>query len=66
MRYARVPLRISDGQEQRQWEAWVGFSAAPLSRPLMGYAGLLQFFGASFLGDIEVVELTVNGSYPGT
>ncbi len=66
VRYAQVPLRVSDGQEQREWEAWVAFTAAPLHRPLMGYAGFLQFFGANFLGDVKVVELTVNSAYPGT
>ncbi len=66
VRYARVRLRITDGQERREWEAWVGFTAARLRRPLLGYAGFLQFFGANFLEDAEVVELTVNGKYPGT
>jgi hypothetical protein len=66
VRYARVPLRVSDGQEQREWAAWVAFTPAPLHRPLMGYAGFLQFFGATFLGDVEVVELTVNSTYHGT
>jgi hypothetical protein len=65
VRYARVRLRIADLHEQREWEACVGFTQAPLHRPLLGYAGFLQFFTATFHGDRQEVELTVNGSYPG-
>ena len=35
-------------------------------RPLIGFAGFLQFFTATFHGDREQVELTVNALYPGT
>jgi hypothetical protein len=31
-----------------------------------GQAGFLQFFRATFHGDLEEVELTVNPSYSGT
>lgn len=65
LRYAEVMLRISDGHEHREWLARVGFTSAPLHRPLLGFAGFLQFFTASFHGDREQVELTVNGSYSG-
>src|SRR5262245_7903286 len=51
LRYAEVILRISDGQEHREWPARVGFTSAPLHRPLLGYAGFLQFFTAIFYGD---------------
>ena len=66
LRYAIVGLRITDGRETREWRAWVGFTAAPLRRPLLGFAGFLQFFEASFRGDREEVELTINALYPGT
>jgi hypothetical protein len=66
VRYALVSLRLTDGKEFRQWPAWVGFTATPLKRPLLGFAGCLQFFSANFLGDREEVELTVNSVYPGT
>lgn len=66
IRYAEVKLRISDGKEHREWPARVGFTSASLHRPLLGYAGFMQFFTAAFHGDRECVELTVNGSYPGT
>jgi hypothetical protein len=66
VRYAEVTLRIADNQEQREWKAWVGFTAARLRQPLLGYAGFLQYFTATFHGDREEVELTVNPTYPGT
>jgi hypothetical protein len=66
VRYARVLLRITDGVEQREWPAWVGFTSALLNQPLLGFAGFLQFFTATFHGDREQVELTVNQLYPGT
>src|SRR5262249_19241984 len=59
LRYAEVTLRITDGREQRQWQARVGFTPAPLKRPLLGFAGFLQFFTATFHGDREEVELAV-------
>jgi hypothetical protein len=64
IRYAQVTLQITDGKERREWPAWVGFSAA-IRRPLFGFAGFLQFFTATFHGDRELVELTINRLYPG-
>ncbi len=63
--YAQVPLRVTDGREFREWPAWVGFTSASMNRPLMGYAGFLQFFTATFYGDRKQVELAANGHYPG-
>jgi len=65
VRYAQVTLRLTDGVERREWPAWVGFSPK-IQRPLFGFAGFLQFFTATFHGDREQVELTVNSLYPGT
>jgi hypothetical protein len=65
VRYALVSLRLTDGQEQRIWPAMVGFTSAPLRRGLLGYAGCLQFFTATFEGEHQWVELTVNALYPG-
>ena len=65
VRYAAVELRLTDGREFRRWPAWVGFTAARLNQPLLGFAGCLQFFGAYFRGDREEVELEVNALYPG-
>ncbi len=66
VRYAQVLLRLTDGQEFREWPAWVAFTPVPMVRGLLGFAGCLQFFSANFLGDREEVELTVNSLYPGT
>lgn len=66
LRYALVTLRLAAGRERRQWKAWVGFTAAPLRQPLLGFAGCLQFFDANFRGSREEVELTINVNYPGT
>lgn len=62
--YTQVELQLSDGIEVRRWPAWVGFG--PIARPLLGFAGCLQFFTAIFEGDHERVEMTVNRLYPGT
>jgi hypothetical protein len=66
IRYAEVTLRVTNGRERREWRALVGFTSAPLHNPLLGYAGCLQYFTATFHGDREEVELAVNGHYPGT
>ncbi len=65
IRYAQVNLRISDGRECCEWPAWVGFTAVLLRRPLLGFAGFLQFFDATFRGAREEVELVTNPFYPG-
>jgi predicted aspartyl protease len=66
VRYAEVQLRLTDGRELREWTAWVGFTSIGLRWPLLGFAGCLQFFTATFLGDREEVELAVNSLYRGT
>jgi hypothetical protein len=44
----------------------VAFTSAPLRRPLLGFAGFLEFFTSTFYGDLEQVDLTINSRYPGT
>ncbi len=66
LRYAEVTLRIATSHEQREWRAWVGFTAARLRYPVLGFAGFLQFFDAYFRGGLEEVELTINSLYLGT
>jgi predicted aspartyl protease len=66
LRYAEVSLRIARSGEQREWTARVGFTAAPLHQPLLGFPGFLEYFTATFHGDREEVELTVNSLYAGT
>jgi hypothetical protein len=65
IRYAHVTLRLTDGREYCEWTALVGFTAAPLRQPLLGFAGCLQFFDATFRGAREEVELATNALYPG-
>jgi hypothetical protein len=65
LRYAQVTLRVVNGSERCEWPAWVAFADTPLNRPLLGFAGFLQFFTATFHGDQEEVELTVNSRFPG-
>jgi hypothetical protein len=65
IRYAEVTLRLTDGREFCEWLAWVGFTAAPLRQPLLGFAGCLQFFDATFRGGREQVELVTNTLYLG-
>jgi hypothetical protein len=64
--YARVKLRVTDGHEFREWDAWVAFTKSAVRRPLLGIAGFLQYFHAEFQTDMEFVDLTVNGLYSGT
>jgi hypothetical protein len=66
LRYAQVKLRVVGNGERREWTAWVGFTPQPLHRALLGFAGFLQFFTATFHGGREEVELAVNSLYPGT
>jgi hypothetical protein len=66
LRYAHVTLRLANGDEHCEWLAWIAFTDALLNRPLLGFAGFLQFFTATFHGDQEEVELTVNSLFPGT
>jgi hypothetical protein len=66
VKYAQVTLRITDGKEFREWIAWVGFTPVLSNYALLGFAGCLQFFTATFYGDLEEVELNVNRLYPGT
>jgi hypothetical protein len=66
LRYAQVTFRLTNGIERREWQAWVGFTSTRLATPLLGFAGFLQYFTATFHGDHEEVELAINTIYPGT
>ena len=66
VRYGRVQLRLASNGERREWTALVGFTPVPLRVALLGFAGFLQFFTATFHGDREEVELAVNSLYSGT
>ena len=64
-RYATVTLRISDGHEECEWEAIVGFLAAPLRWAVLGHAGMLHYFDANLLGDHRPVVVVPNPAFPG-
>jgi hypothetical protein len=66
LKYAQVTLRLTGGNERREWTAWIGFASLPLAYPVLGFAGCLQYFNSLFLGDREEVELMPNRLYPGT
>jgi hypothetical protein len=66
LQYVRVTMRIANGGERCEWLASVAFTDLPMNRPLLGFAGFLQFFTATFHGDQEAVELEVNSLFPGT
>jgi hypothetical protein len=66
VKYTQVALRMADAKERREWVAWVGFTPVLTSYALLGFAGCLQYFDATFYGALEEVELLVNSLYPGT
>ncbi len=62
-RYADVWLQLRDSAGNSiEWAATVAFTQNRASYPLLGYAGFLQFFNATFLGEDEQVELEENNS----
>ncbi len=63
--YAPVRLRLSDGYEECEWEAIVGFVAAPMRWAILGHAGVLQYFDLQLLGMRREALLTPNASYSG-
>ena len=72
VRFGNIPvrravsiLRISDGIETCEWRGLVAFTPARLIYPILGFAGCLQFFDATFRGALEEVELVQNALYPG-
>jgi hypothetical protein len=60
-----VRLRLSDGYEECEWDAIVGFVAAPMRWAILGYAGALQYFDLPLLGSRREALLTPNASFPG-
>jgi hypothetical protein len=66
LQLAEVTLRLTTSGEFHEWKARVGFTSTPLKQPLLGFAGFMQYYTASFFGDLEEVELTTNSKYPGS
>lgn len=66
LQFGSVTLRLVSQSEICGWSASVGFSAPPIPYPLLGLAGCLECFDATFLGEEQRVELVPNASFPGT
>jgi hypothetical protein len=64
--YATVRLRLSDGYEECEWEAIVGFLPAPMRWAVIGHAGALQYFDLQLLGSGLEAMLTPNASFLGS
>lgn len=65
-RYALVELRIAHGAEAYSWPATAAFVDVSLRYPLLGFAGCMQFFDATFYGADHEVEIAPNRRFPGT
>ena len=65
LRYAEVFLQIANADgEVLEWRATVAFAQKEGRHPLLGFAGFLQFFDATFSGEHEECELTPNALLP--
>jgi hypothetical protein len=64
LRYAPVTLEITDGSEIYKWTTLVAFTSLPMRTPLLGFAGCLQYFTATFDGHAERVTLEANALLP--
>jgi hypothetical protein len=63
--YAMARLRLSDGYEECEWDAIVGFVATPMRWAIIGYAGALQYFNLQLLGLQREALIVPNASFPG-
>ncbi len=61
--FAEVTLELKSGEESWTWHASIAVTAADLVNPILGFAGCLQYFDATFFGREHRVELAWNGSY---
>jgi hypothetical protein len=62
--YAEVEFRLSDGDEMFVWVAIAGFGES-VKRPILGHAGMMQYFDVQFLGESRQVVIEPNPSFPG-
>jgi hypothetical protein len=63
--YARIGLRITDGWEQCEWDAMIGFANLPLRWALLGHAGFLNYFDTLLFGAQREAVLTPNSTFAG-
>lgn len=65
VRYAEVLLQLNSSYgDVVEWRATVAFAPKKSSNPLLGFAGFLQYFDATFRGALEEVELVQNSLLP--
>src|SRR5437016_4748866 len=61
--YAPVTLRVTEGREQCEWRAIVGFADLSLRWALLGHAGFLDFFDVELRGAKREAVLAPNMSF---
>jgi hypothetical protein len=66
LRYASVELSMSDDVAECRWQAVIAFSPAPLTYPILGNAGCLEFFDIRLLGADLWIELEPNWKFQGS
>jgi hypothetical protein len=59
-----LTLEIRSATETVRWRAEVGFTAAPLSVPVFGDRGFLEYFRSEFDGQFREIELTPKPNIP--
>jgi hypothetical protein len=62
VRYGTVDLELSRRGVVRRWSARIAFHAG--GKAILGHAGFLQYFTATFNGQHQYVTLRPNGSAP--
>ncbi len=65
LRFGRVTLQLTDGFALWTWQTIVSFSAAPISYPLLGHTGCLEYMDAHLLGVAPELLLETNTRFPG-
>jgi len=66
LRFADTELVLADLATTYRWPAVVAFTPAPLTYPILGTCGCLEFFDARFLGADHSLEIETHWQYPGT
>ena len=66
LQFGDVELELNDGQCLCRWLTRVAFSPMPTRFPILGQAGCLQFFNATFRGEDHITELEPIPTFPGT
>jgi len=64
MTYSWATLALSDGTEQFQWDAVVGFTTAPLPYIVLGHSSCLRYFNVTFFGDERETEIQKGLAFP--